>query len=36
MDLMRDCRKRIGIGCVFDNDNLDTALPRPLLPLTRS
>jgi hypothetical protein len=33
MDIMRDCRKRLGVRCVFDNHNLDTKLPRPLLPL---
>jgi hypothetical protein len=28
--MMRDCRKRLGVRCVFDNHNLDTDLPRPL------
>lgn len=29
--IMRDCRKRLGVRCVFDNHNLDTQLPRPLV-----
>jgi len=33
MGIMRDCRKRLGVRCVFDNHNLDTDLPRPLRPL---
>jgi len=33
MGIMRDCRKRLGVRCVFDNHNLDTALPRALTPL---
>ena len=33
MQIMRDCRKTLGVRCVFDNHNLDTNLPRPLLPL---
>ena len=33
MKIMRDCRKRLGVRCVFDNHNLDTAPPRPILPL---
>jgi hypothetical protein len=33
MNIMRDCRKRLGARCVFDNHNLDTDLPRPLRPL---
>jgi hypothetical protein len=33
MNIMRDCRKKLGVRCVFDNHNLDTALPRPLMPL---
>jgi len=33
MDIMRDCRKRLGVRCVFDNHNLDTKLSRPLKPL---
>jgi hypothetical protein len=33
MGIMRDCRKRLGVRCVFDNHNLDTRLPRPLIPL---
>ena len=27
------CRRKLGVRCVFDNHNLDTKLPRPLLPL---
>jgi len=33
MDIMRECRKRLGVRCVFDNHNLDTKYPRPLRPL---
>jgi hypothetical protein len=33
MRIMRDCRRTLGVRCVFDNHNLDTKLPRPLLPL---
>jgi hypothetical protein len=33
MGIMRDCRKRLGVRCVFDNHNLDTNLPRALAPL---
>jgi hypothetical protein len=33
MDLMRDCRQRLGVRCVFDNHNLDTEYPRPLRPI---
>jgi hypothetical protein len=33
MTIMRDCRKRLGVRCVFDNHNLDTVLPRPQIPL---
>ena len=33
MGIMRDCRKKLGVRCVFDNHNLDTNLPRPLVPL---
>ena len=33
MGIMRDCRRTLGVRCVFDNHNLDTKLPRPLLPL---
>lgn len=33
MQIMRDCRRTLGVRCVFDNHNLDTNLPRPLLPL---
>ena len=29
--IMRDCRKTLGARCVFDNHNLDTNLPRPLV-----
>lgn len=29
--IMRDCRKTLGVRCVFDNHNLDTKLPRPLV-----
>jgi hypothetical protein len=29
--IMRDCRKTLGVRCVFDNHNLDTNLPRPLV-----
>ena len=31
--IMRDCRKTLGVRCVFDNHNLDTDLPQPLVPL---
>ena len=31
--LMRDCRRRLGVRCVFDNHNLDADLPKPLMPL---
>ena len=31
--VMRDCRKALGVRCVFDNHNLDTELPKPLAPL---
>jgi hypothetical protein len=31
--LMRKCRKTLGTRCIFDNHNLDTDLPRPLIPL---
>jgi hypothetical protein len=24
-DIMRNCRKRLGVRCVFDNHNLDTS-----------
>jgi hypothetical protein len=33
MDIMRDCRKRLGVRCVFDNHNLDTDLAKPLVPI---
>lgn len=33
MRIMRDCRKTLGRRCVFDNHNLDTALPSPIIPL---
>jgi hypothetical protein len=33
MQIMRECRRELGVRCVFDNHNLDTNLPRPLLPL---
>jgi hypothetical protein len=33
MGMMRECRKKLGVRCVFDNHNLDTKLPRPLHPL---
>ena len=29
--IMRDCRKTLGVRCVFDNHNLDTDLPKPLV-----
>jgi hypothetical protein len=31
--IMRECRTRLGVRCVFDNHNLDTDLPKPLIPL---
>jgi hypothetical protein len=33
MRIMRECRRRLGVRCVFDNHNLDTDLPKALLPL---
>jgi hypothetical protein len=33
MGIMRDCRKQLGVRCVFDNHNLDTNLPKPQIPL---
>jgi hypothetical protein len=33
MKMMRECRQRLGVRCVFDNHNLDTKLPPPLIPL---
>jgi len=33
MGVMRDCRKRLGARCVFDNHDLDTDLARPLIPI---
>ena len=33
MGVMRDCRAKIGERCVFDNHNLDTDLPKPLIPI---
>jgi len=29
--VMRDCRRQLGVRCVFDNHNLDTELPKPLV-----
>jgi hypothetical protein len=29
--VMRDCRRQLGVRCVFDNHNLDTDLPKPLV-----
>jgi hypothetical protein len=31
--VMRDCRRQLGVRCVFDNHNLDTDLPKPLVPI---
>ena len=33
MKIMRACRQRLGVRCVFDNHNLDTKLPSPLRPI---
>jgi hypothetical protein len=33
MGIMRDCRTRLGVRCVFDNHNLDSNLPTPQIPL---
>jgi hypothetical protein len=33
MGIMRECRTSLGRRCVFDNHNLDTELPRSLLPI---
>ncbi len=31
--VMRDCRKALGVRCVFDNHDLDADLPKPLVPI---
>jgi hypothetical protein len=31
--VMRDCRRELGVRCVFDNHDLDTDLPKPLVPI---
>ncbi len=33
MKIMRACRQGLGVRCVFDNHNLDTKLPSPLVPI---
>lgn len=33
MGIMRECRRRLGVRCVFDNHNLDAKYPPPLRPL---
>jgi hypothetical protein len=33
MALMKTCRQALGRRCVFDNHNLDTDLPKPLVPI---